>query len=391
MSRSSAAILAILAALAFAAVAFASDDSSADESTAYTVVGLVNDYEGNGLFGVDVSIVDTAGAHTGYTDSDGKFTITGVAETSEITITFMIEGKTVSAVSSTIMTAIPNSNSYKLTLPLAALTETTYDISSYPVTMMETYLTAYLMEDTSSGNVPLANASVIIMDNYKHVSTVTTDEDGKFTAAIGSTYGLRVAVEKDGYTVVSQFFIKILADSDYTWGRIYLTGSDSSINLSYNMMTPTDADGIRTYSIPATYPILVALSTGTVSMFVYDANDRPLQGATVTLTLISDKSQKYAADTDKNGYVSISNVSTGEYNMSVQVGGFETVTTDSVNITRGNNILPDTVMTEKSEFNIFGVNIGHLMMLFGMLFGLILVVLSVFLYSRRNKGLKIEE
>jgi len=289
------------------------------------------------------------------------------------------------------MTAKSNSNSYYLTLPSGALDETTYDISSYPVTMIDTYLTAYLMEDSSSGNVPLADTTVVVMDSYKHVSTVTTDEEGMFTAAIGSTYGLRVAVVKDGYTVISQFFIKTLADSDYTWGRIYLNGSDSSINLSYNMMTPVDEDGVRTYTIPENYPVLVAVSTGTVSMFVYDANDQALQGATVTLTLISDTSRKYAGDTDKNGYVSISDVSTGEYSMSVQVGGFETVTTDSVNITRGANLLPDTVMTEKSEFNIFGVNIGHLMMLFGMAFGLILVVLSFILYSRRNKGLKIEE
>jgi len=385
MARPSVVVLAVMAALLLAAVVTLSDGSSADDEP-YTVVGLVTDAEDNGIFGVNVSISDTSGTHTGYTDDSGEFQIEGITDES-CTITFEMSGKTVTSVYSAVMVAKSGSDSYTLTLPSASLSGTTYDITAYPATMSDTFLTAYIMEETSSENVPLEGVEVIIKDAFDNTYTATTAEDGSFTSSIGSLYGLNITVNKEGYTIVPQFFLKSITESE--WYRLYLRGSDPSINLTYNMMTPTDADGDVVYSIPETYPILVSQSTGSIYVYVYDDADRPIQGATVTLTSLSDDS-KYTKDTDSNGYATITSVTTGEYSMTVSVGGFETVTVESVSVVKGNNTVPDIILTEKSEFTLWGINISHLMMIFGTVFGVILMLFSYSLFNKR-RGIKLEE
>lgn len=52
---------------------------------------------------------------------------------------------------------------------------TEYDVTEYAIKMTESYLSAYLMESSSSKDVPLTGVKVTLTDGFGQIYSSTTD------------------------------------------------------------------------------------------------------------------------------------------------------------------------------------------------------------------------
>lgn len=378
----SATIVILLATIATAAVLLA-DEGSAD--TTYEVDGKVVNFDGTPLGGVNVFIYengDETDGKTATTDSNGVFKIDELTSTTDLMIRFYSGGRTVTAIPS-IMTSA--SGEYRLNLSSVVPVDDVYDITSAPVSMMETRLSGYIMDETSNGNIPLKNTKVVV----GAADPVLTDDKGAFTIPISSTYNLLMSVDAPGYTPVpGVFFITNVIEKGGTVMKFDLNGTVASLGASYRVPF-TDKDGVRTYNLPSEFPILMSASTGSITMYVYDNDGTPLRGAEVTFNSTDGSTRKYTGSSDDSGCVTINNMSTGEYDVTIKVSGFKDVIQHE-SVGRGSNTLPDTVMADKTSEDYWGMPLRHLMTLVGVIAGVLISIILLILVARNKSVIDLE-
>ena len=361
-------------------------DGVSAANTEYEIDGKVVGYDGNPLGGVSVTISEGSTANkTATTDSSGIFKVTGITDVANLKILFYDSGKTVTAVP-----AIMSSSDGWYELDLSALTPVSgvYDITAYAVTMMKTYLVGYIMEEGSSASTPMADREVIMTDSVTQAAehSVRTDENGMFTVPIDSIYGLKMNINASGYTPVpGLIFMTPVTQGGVTYLTFDLNGTIPSLGVVYHIPY-TDENGVRTYTIAAAYPVLMSASTGDLTTYVYDSLGKPLRSAEITLTATIDGvAKKYTGTSDNSGCVTIKGMTTGEYRMTVKVSGFRDVEDISVTIGKGSNVIADTIMTEKSAQEYFGMSLRHLMTVVGVIAGIVIsIILFIAVIRHRN-------
>lgn len=365
------------------------EPSSSDEDTV-TVTGYLvyelTDGESTQslpLTGVLVTISWESGYNIGMTNTNGIYEISGVPRNASLGISFAYPGMTVSKWYSSIMSANQDSDAFSLTLPRVLLGKC--DLSSYPVTMKNTSLEIRLMNESSTGNIPLADTSVTITDAFGQSSTGTTDTNGWVTLRIGSVYGLSLTAEyPDGYSFIPGIFFMDVTNVGGTQQVVFdLEGTYDDLGATYSIPV-TDYTNGRIYTIGD--PILMSASTATVSITVRDSDGTPLEGATVILQHTEKQEIRYTAITDRNGMASFDAVTTTAYTLTVEVNGFDTYYGGTVEVVKGAIPLPDAVMTPKTVSTWFGINLGHIMMIMGIIIGIILAIISILLFTRHLHG-----
>ncbi len=372
---------AIIAAVFFAA-AFVCVMPGSDADVTYSVEGMVQDSGGNGIEGVRVTI----SSHPDTTAADGSFKIMGLESVADLTATFYIQGMAVTNVPT--MFTDNKDGTYDLNLSdLPHDADNNYDITATPIAMTKISFTAYLMELNSDGNTPLAGTKLNLSADTltSDVLSTVTGVDGKFTFTPCSLYNLTLSIDpedKKGYSILSDllYFGTSTQDGSLVFS---IKGVNTSLGINNYEFQSTVVDGVRSYTLPESFPILVAGSTGTVSFKVYDSNGNTLQGATVTLTSV-DSSDKYIEESKENGVATFTNVVIGDYEVEIKVGGFEEYES-TTHVTKGLNDGKNVEMSVKEEQDFFGMNFSHFMMIIGVVIGVILVVVSYLMFSGHLK------
>jgi len=246
------------------------------------------------------------------------------------------------------------------TLPL--LDCTNHDAAATPY-----YVSGYIVTANPDGNEPLEGVTVTIIDNIAY--SATTDSDGYFIIDIANNTNLIIQFVMPGYSLRSCPAVYAISGSDYL-----------SLNLSEAWLYDS---ATRTYQITSgpngMQPAIMAESTASISG-VISYPSGIVSGATVTLVSL-DNGSIYKTVTDTNGRYKIE-CPTGKYDMTVESNGFNTGRSYNVEIT-SNGTIVNIPLVHKDIKTWFSLDLAHLLMLLGVVFGLI-VTTTLFLKVNKD-------
>lgn len=232
------------------------------------------------------------------------------------------------------------------------------------------YIEGYVVSTEPEGNIPLANVEVTVIYNITGTTYVdSTDSNGKFSVEVPYNTNLQIKFALNGYTLRSCPNITEGTSGYYVLDLTGITPIDNVYSIT------SDASGLQ--------PAIMSQSSATVKGTVSYSGGY-VQGATVTL-LSTDGSIEYETKTNSKGVFTFEECESGTYKMTITCGGFETYGPETITITEGINEYNET-LTSKENQQFFGLDLIHLMMFFGVLFG-ILISLTMFILVHRKKDM----
>ncbi len=231
------------------------------------------------------------------------------------------------------------------------------------------YIKGYVVSTEPEGNIPLVGVEVTII--YNNITSPlysdTTDSNGEFSVEVPYNTNLQIKFTLNGYTLRSCPNITEGTSGYYVLDLTGITPIDDVYSIT------SDASGLQ----PAIMSQSSAMVKGTISY-----SGGYVQGATVTM-VSTDGSIEYETKTNSKGVFTFEECESGTYKMTITCGGFETYGPETITITEGINEYNATLISKENQ-QFFGLDLIHLMMIFGILFG-ILISLTMFILVHRKK------
>ncbi|AGI48518.1 hypothetical protein TALC_01552 [Thermoplasmatales archaeon BRNA1] len=273
------------------------------------------------------------------------------------------------------------------------------------VVLSKTFFSLYVMD--SETGLPVPSGTVVsIEDSHKNTLSSSTDAKGFVSVGIGSQKGsFTMTVDLNGYTAVPGIdFMTVKSDGSITFalkGTIKYQENVASTTYEILPGTPAlNADGSKTYTyaLAENKPLKMSSSSGTLTIKATMSNGTTgIVDANVTV-INAITGVEVTENTNSNGIVVFS-LPSGKYYFVIDVGGFEhydsredkTLENDGYIDVRMGSQTATPIMTEKTSATFFGMNMGHTLMLIGVVIGLILALLSYMLYTRRFRSELSEE
>ena len=185
---------------------------------------------------------------------------------------------------------------------------------------------------------------------------------------------------KEGY---SAFYYPTSISENETTKKLELTLTDSSV-------THTTVDAREVYTLVKTndlsHAIVVSDTRVPAAFTISGANDKGLFNAQITLT---SSTSTYKGITNYEGVCTISKVLVGDYTIRIVCDGYE-MYTGTVNISKTAGQIPVTLI-QKEMPTYLGMTLYHILMLFGVVIGVILVIVAYVLCTRTWKGVDSSE
>lgn len=241
------------------------------------------------------------------------------------------------------------------------------------------FVEGYVVKGDFSGNIPMPNVNVTIIENGTIRNSTVTNEDGYFLIGIMSNTKLQISFTAPEFTVRSCPATERVPGSD-------ILNLDLS-KVSYDSAT-------KTYSITSDGSgmqcAVMVNSTGnvrgTVSYSEGGASGlKPIANARITLISVNDEDLQYSTTSDSNGQFSIT-CPVGTYYRTVTCNGFIGSGTEVTTVTTSSLSIPITLV--KDDVNKYaGLDTAHVLMVVAVLIGILLVT-TAWLLSRkmRNKS-----
>lgn len=149
-------------------------------------------------------------------------------------------------------------------------------------------------------------------------------------------------------------------------------------------------DSREVYTIVATndlsHAIVVSDTRVPAAFTISGANDKGLFNAQITLT---SSTSTYKGITNYEGVCTISKVLVGDYTIRINCDGYE-MYTGTVNISKTTGQIPVTLV-KKEMPTYLGMTLYHILMLFGVVIGVVLVSVAYVLCTRTWKGVDSSE
>ncbi len=248
----------------------------------------------------------------------------------------------------------------------------------------QTYISGYIYEPRSSGNEPIEGVTVTVKmtlsDGTTSRITATTGSDGRFDANVTSgfdssaTYSILLAYED--YTVRSlpqAFSTTTDSEGYYT---VTLPSSVTENENTYYLLTDDMSQSSGSYM----RVVLMTSTTSTLTVTVMYEGDY-ISGAKVT---ISSTDGSNTEESNSRGIAQFSNVSVGEYVITIKADGFDDYKS-TVTVGEGGKSV-DAKMTEKTHTHyLWGFDLAHVMMLGGLLVGILMAVAAWALHRSGKK------
>ena len=157
------------------------------------------------------------------------------------------------------------------------------------------------------------------------------------------------------------------------------------LELSLAGLTPTTVDTRKVYTLVETgdlsHAIVISDTRVPAAFTVSGAGDKGLFNAQITLT---NGASTYKGITNYEGVCTISKVLVGDYQIRVICDGYE-MYTGNVSISKTTGQIPVTLI-QKEMPTYLGMTLYHILMLFGIVIGLVLVSVAYVLCTRTWKG-----
>lgn len=232
------------------------------------------------------------------------------------------------------------------------------------------YIKGYVVSTEPEGNIPLAGVQVDVIYNYiaSIVYSDTTDSNGEFSVEVPYNTDLQIKFTLSGYTLRS---CPNITEGTSGYYVLDLTGISPTDNV-YNITS--DTSGLQ--------PAIMSQSSATVKGTI-SYSEGYVQGATITM-VSTDGSIEYETKTNSKGVFTFEECESGTYKITITCGGFETYGPETITISEGIYEYNATLISKENQ-QFFGMDLIHLMMFFGVLFG-ILISLTVFILVHRRKG-----
>jgi len=211
--------------------------------------------------------------------------------------------------------------------------------------------------------------------------TVLTDSNGKFSIELKVT-----DEEKAGTNKITCLFQKAnyeIRNINLPTSMTYVTAENIQLDLSKTDITGT------TYTIvdstDLTKGIVMAYTLTTATITVTNGTDG-IFDAKITLT--DANKTAYTGTTNHDGVCKIQNIPVGPYHVYVTCDGYENYT-DNVSISKSTTT--SFILVQKEMPTYLGMTLYHILMLFGIVIGLILVTVAYVLCTRTWKGVDSSE
>ncbi len=233
----------------------------------------------------------------------------------------------------------------------------------------------------SENGTALASKDVFIEDPLSSTKKGTTDSNGKFS------------ITMDKPTDVSNLRIYIVYEGNYNYKiisapqGIELLGmpEDDHTKLSLDLTKFPLSGSTYTLADNLLHAIQVANATSAITVHVVGKNSKELYGAKISLY----DGQKLMASgtTDYDGICELtSSIIYDTYRLVIKCNGYDDY--DSELVVNYPEVLPEITLTEKQAPTFLGLTTYHVLMLFGVILGLALVVISYILVARNWKGMQ---
>lgn len=233
------------------------------------------------------------------------------------------------------------------------------------------YIEGYIVSTEPEGNIPLAGVEVSLIYNNitSTIVTDTTDSNGKFSIPIQYNTDLQIKFTLSGYTLRSCPNITEGTSEYYILDLTNVTPIDNAYTIT------STADGLQ--------PAIMSQSSATVKGTISYSGGY-VQGATITM-VSTDGSIEYETKTNSKGVFTFEECESGTYKITITCGGFETYGPELITLSEGITEYNATLVSKENQ-QFFGMDLIHLMMFFGVLFG-ILISLIVFILVHRRKNM----
>jgi len=233
------------------------------------------------------------------------------------------------------------------------------------------YIEGYVVSTEPEGNIPLAGVEVSLIYNNitSTIVTDTTDSNGKFSIPIQYNTDLQIKFTLSGYTLRSCPNIT--------------EGTSEYYILDLTNVTPIDNAYTITSTATGFQPAIMSQSSATVKGTVSYSGGY-VQGATITM-VSTDGSNSYETKTNSKGIFTFEECESGTYKITITCGGFETYGPELITLSEGITEYNATLVSKENQ-QFFGMDLIHLMMFFGVLFG-ILISLIVFILVHHKKNM----
>lgn len=233
------------------------------------------------------------------------------------------------------------------------------------------YIEGYIVSTEPEGNIPLAGVEVSLIYNNitSTIVTDTTDSNGKFSIPIQYNTDLQIKFTLSGYTLRSCPNITEGTSEYYILDLTNVTPIDNAYTIT------STADGLQ--------PAIMSQSSATVKGTISYSGGY-VQGATITM-VSTDRSIEYETKTNSKGVFTFEECESGTYKITITCGGFETYGPELITLSEGITEYNATLVSKENQ-QFFGMDLIHLMMFFGVLFG-ILISLIVFILVHRRKNM----
>lgn len=231
------------------------------------------------------------------------------------------------------------------------------------------YIKGYVVSTEPEGNIPLAGVQVDVIYNNTTTVTDTTDSNGEFSIPIQYNTDLQIKFTLSGYTLRSCPNITEGTSGYYILDLTNVTPVSNVYNIT------STADGLQ--------PAIMSQSSATVKGTISYSGGY-VQGATITM-VSTDGSIEYETKTNSKGVFTFEECESGTYKITITCGGFETYGPELITLSEGITEYNATLVSKENQ-QFFGMDLIHLMMFFGVLFG-ILISLIVFILVHRRKNM----
>jgi len=236
-----------------------------------------------------------------------------------------------------------------------------------------------VVESGDSGPVACNGVKVTITQGTALTGTATTGSDGVFSIDINgldtdyATNPVTCTFKKEGFSVF------------YYPHSMTETGSTFTLDLTDPTVDHEIVSEREVYTIVAeddlSHAIVVSDTRVPAAFTVSGAGDKGLFNAQITLT---NGASTYKGITNYEGVCTISKVLVGDYEIRVICDGYE-MYTGNVSISKTTGQIPVTLV-QKEMPTYLGMTLYHILMLFGIVIGLVLVSVAYVLCTRTWKG-----
>ncbi len=239
---------------------------------------------------------------------------------------------------------------------------------------------------SNEAGAALVSKTVVIDNATTILGQGTTDSTGKFSIEVttSDTSNLRIRIVYEGTAgQAGEVNYKIVnAPEGIEW--MSTPGDDHTV-LSLDLSKFTPVGDTYTLSSSIGHAIQVANATSTVTIHVVGKDGKELNGAKISL--YDDKKIVASGISDYNGHCELSStINYDTYRLVIKCNGYKDY--ESSLVVNESQIYPEITLTEKQAPTFLGMTTYHILMLFGVILGLALVVISYILVARNWKGMQ---